>query len=105
MFLRLGCAFLLAAPFPAVAADAAAGKAKSGQCATCHGVDGLSKLPNAPSLAGQPEMYLSAQMTAYRDGTRKDPMMNVITKTLKDEDIANLAAWYASIEVTAKVPD
>jgi len=105
MILRLGCAFLFAASLPALAADAAAGKARAVQCIACHGTDGLSKLPNAPNLAGQPELYLSAQLKAYREGARNDPMMSVIAKQLKDEDIANLAAWYASIEVTAKVPE
>lgn len=105
MIVRLCLLMLAASALPALAADAAAGKAKSGQCATCHGVNGLSQLPNAPHLAGQPELYLAAQIKAYRDGTRKDAMMNVIAKPLKDDDIANLAAWYASIEVTAKLPE
>jgi cytochrome c553 len=87
-----------------VLADAAAGRAKATVCVTCHGPDGMSRIPNAPHIAGQPEVYLSEQLKAYRAGTRKDPMMAVIAKPLTDQDIANLAAWYSSIQVTATLP-
>lgn len=97
-------ALALALPCPALA-DAAAGKAKAAICTTCHGPDGISRLPNAPHIAGQPEVYLSEQLKAYRAGTRNDPMMTVIAKPLSDEDIADLAAWFASIKVTATVPE
>ena len=97
-------ALALAWSGPALA-DAAAGKAKAVVCTACHGPDGISRLPNAPHIAGQPEIYLSQQLKAYREGTRKDPMMNVIAKPLTDEDIANLAAWFSSIKVTATVPE
>lgn len=94
---------LMAAVSPALA-DAAAGRTKAAICVTCHGADGMSRLPNAPHLAGQPEFYLSEQLKAYRAETRKDPMMTVIAKPLTDQDIADLAAWYASIKVTATPP-
>lgn len=87
-----------------VLADGAAGRAKAAVCVTCHGADGISRLPNAPHLAGQPEIYLAEQLKAYRAETRKDPMMMVIAKPLSDQDIADLAAWYASITVTATPP-
>lgn len=96
-------ALMASVPSP-VFADAAAGRAKSAVCMTCHGPDGLSRIPNAPHIAGQPEAYLSEQLKAYRAGTRKDPMMTVIAKPLTDQDIANLAAWYSSIQVTATLP-
>jgi cytochrome c553 len=94
----------LSAPVSPVLADAAAGRAKAAICTTCHGPDGMSRIPNAPHLAGQPELYLSEQLKAYRAETRKDPMMTVIAKPLSDQDIADLAAWYASIKVTAEPP-
>lgn len=97
-------ALALALPAPAFA-DAAAGRAKAGACTTCHGANGISQLPNAPSIAGQPELYLSEQLKAYRNETRKDPMMTVIAKPLSDQDIADLAAWYASIAITATPPE
>jgi cytochrome c553 len=67
-------------------------------------MDGLSKLPEAPNLAGQPEPYLAAQLKAYRAGGRVNEFMNTMAKTLSDQEIADLAQWYASIEVTATPP-
>lgn len=90
---------------PAAAGDAAAGKQKAGTCATCHGSVGMSTLPNAPNLAGQPEVYLVEQLRAYRSGKRANEMMSVVARTLSDRDIDDLAAWYGSIKVEAKPPD
>ena len=84
--------------FNSIAADAAAGKAKSAVCAACHGPDGNSVNPMWPNLAGQQEMYLVKQIKAFRDGTRKDPSMAPMVAGLTDEDIANLAAYYASLK-------
>ncbi|MEO5362068.1 MAG: c-type cytochrome [Magnetococcus sp. DMHC-8] len=82
---------------PAFAAgDAAAGKAKSAACAACHGPDGVSKVETNPNLAGQKVGYLVAQMKAFRDGKRVNPLMTAPTKTLTDADIDNLAAYFAS---------
>jgi cytochrome c553 len=90
---------------PASAADAAAGRTKAQQvCAVCHGQFGISTTPDAPHLAGQPAIYLSAQLRAYRDGKRRHEVMAVIAKPLGDEEIANLAAWFASIRVEAHEP-
>ncbi len=86
------------------ARDPVAGKAKAGMCATCHGPLGLSQLPNAPHLAGQPAIYTAEQLKNYRSGKRQNEVMAVIAKPLTDQDIDDLAAWYASIQiaVTAK---
>ena len=78
------------------AADAAAGKAKSATCVACHGADGNSVNPIWPKLAGQHAAYLEKQIKDFRDGRRKDPMMSAMVATLSDEDIANLAAYFAS---------
>lgn len=80
----------------ALAGDAAAGKAKSAMCASCHGPTGISMSPLWPNLAGQKEQYLVKQIKAFRDGTRQDPMMAPMVAALSDEDIDNLAAYYAS---------
>lgn len=85
-------------------ADADAGRQKATACAVCHGPLGLSMRPDAPSLAGQPEIYLVAQLRAYRSGARHHEIMNVIAKPLSDDDIVQLAAWYASIKVEAVAP-
>jgi cytochrome c553 len=81
----------------AFAGDAAAGKAKSVTCAACHGSNGISQIPMYPNLAGQKEQYLVLQMNAFRDGERKSMVMAPMAKGLSDEDIANLAAYYAGL--------
>ncbi len=83
-------------------ADAAAGRTKAGMCATCHGPLGLSTLIDAPNLAGQPEIYLTEQLKAYRSGRRVHDVMSVIAKSMSDADIADLAAWYSSIAIEVK---
>ena len=103
--LRPAAALLLAgAPLCAPAADAAAGRAKAQACAVCHGALGIATAPDAPHLAGQPEIYLAAQLKAYRGGSRVHEVMAVMAKPLSDDDIANLAAWFASIKVSAAPP-
>jgi cytochrome c553 len=92
----------LAVSLSAQAQNASAGKDKAGMCATCHGPTGLSQLPNAPHLAGQPAIYLVEQMKNYRSGKRPNEVMAVIAKPLTDQEIDDLAAWYASIEITVK---
>lgn len=82
----------------AQAGDAAAGKAKSSNCTGCHGMNGKSSMPTNPNLAGQQEAYLVKAMKAYRDGQRKDPMMSSMAAGLSDADIADLAAFYASVK-------
>ena len=93
----------LAAP-AASASDLVAGRQKAQACTVCHGPLGLSVAPDAPNLAGQPALYTAAQMRAYRSGARRHEVMAVMAKTLSDEDIANLAAWFASIRVDAQPP-
>lgn len=102
----LGAAALLAGPAKqaGAAGSVAAGRQKALQCQTCHGLDGLSKLPEAPNLAGDPEPYLIKALTEFRDGTRKNELMSIVAKQLSDADIADLAAYYAAIEVTATPP-
>ena len=87
---------LLFASSSAMAGDVAAGKAKSVVCAACHGANGISMNPMWPNLAGQKEQYLAKQIKAFRDGIRKDPTMAPMVAALTDEDIANLAAYFAA---------
>ncbi len=86
------------------AADIGMGKAKAKMCAACHGLDGLSKVADAPNLAGNGELYLSRQLKAFRSGERKHPQMSVIAAGLSDDDIGNLAAWYSAIKVSVELP-
>jgi len=78
-------------------ADIEAGKTAAAPCQACHGKDGIGLTPQTPNLAGQKELYLSNQLIAYRSGTRKNNIMSPLAKPLSDEDIANLAAYYASL--------
>jgi cytochrome c553 len=98
----LGCA--LACWIGTAHADVEAGRAKARMCAVCHGEFGVSVVPNAPSLAGQPAIYLAEQLKAYRSGKRSDETMSVVAKPLTDADIADLTAWFASIAIEVKPP-
>jgi cytochrome c553 len=73
------------------------GRAKSTTCHACHGVDGLAVAPNYPILAGQHEAYLVHALRQYRSGERKNAIMAGFATGLSDEDIADLAAFYASL--------
>ncbi len=83
---------------PVFAGDAAAGKAKAGMCAACHGANGVSAVPMYPNLAGQKEAYLVKQLKAFKAGTRKDPVMGPMAAPLSDDDMANLAAYFSSLK-------
>ena len=90
---------------PALAADAAATlHMVRTVCQNCHGEDGIATLPGAANLSGQQKEYLVQQLRAYRSGRRQDPQMNVVTKTLTDADIENLAEWYSKIKITVEKP-
>ena len=89
---------LLFASASATAGDVAAGKTKSAICAACHGATGKSMNPMWPNLAGQKELYLAKQIKAFRDGIRQDPLMAPMVAALSDDDIANLAAYFAAQE-------
>jgi cytochrome c553 len=99
-------AWMLAAALPgaALAGDAASGRSKAQMCVVCHGPMGIAVAPETPNLAGEPEGYIGRQLRAFRNGKRQHEVMNVIAKSLSDEDIDNVAAWYASIKVTASAP-
>ena len=75
---------------------AAADKAET-LCAGCHGPDGISTNPLWPNLAGQKEQYLVKTMKEYRDKVRPDPNMAAYAQTLSDQEIEDLAAYYAEL--------
>ncbi len=83
---------------PVFAGDAAAGKAKAGMCAACHGAAGISAIPMYPNLAGQKEAYLAKQLRDFKSGARKDPVMAPMAMALNDDDVANIAAYFASLK-------
>ncbi len=80
----------------AQAADPAAGKARAeAVCAACHGASGVSVSDNIPHLAAQRAGYLAGQLKAFKEGTRKNALMNAIAAQLSAEDIDDLAAHFA----------
>jgi len=88
---------LMAAPALA-GGDAGAGQAQAAACGACHGQDGATGLdPTYPSLAGQNEKYLTNQLKMIRDGGRAIPLMAGQLNGKSDADLANLAAYYASL--------
>jgi cytochrome c553 len=93
-------AFLLLAA--ALSGAAAGAPEKARLCAPCHGVEGLSLQPDAPNIAGQPEVYLRDQLRAYRSGKRTHEVMGVIAKPLTDAEISELAAYYSAIAIELK---
>jgi len=94
--LAIGASALLATP--ALAGDAAAGKAKAMMCAGCHGPAGISNNDMWPNLAGQKQGYLVSSLKAYRSGERNNAMMAGMARGLSDADIANLAAYFSSLK-------
>ena len=98
MIKLFGWALILAVIPAAQAADVEAGKAKvAAVCAACHGVNGVSVSDTIPNLAAQRAGYLEAQLKALKDGTRKNPVMNAMAAQLTPTDIANVAAYFASL--------
>jgi cytochrome c553 len=79
------------------AGDAAAGKAKAAVCAGCHGANGQGVPPN-PALAGKPEAEQVKALKDYKSGARPNPIMKGIVAPLSDQDMENLAAYYASLK-------
>ena len=78
------------------AGDVERGRALVAICSACHGADGISLTPIWPSLAGQLPAYTFKQLKDYRDGKRTDPGMAPMVAALSDQDMADLAALYAS---------
>jgi len=77
--------------------DAAAGQGKSAVCAACHGADGKAIQAEYPNLAGQHASYIAKQLTEYRDGGRVNALMSGQATNLSDQDILDLAAYYAQM--------
>ncbi|WP_300029207.1 c-type cytochrome [uncultured Roseobacter sp.] len=87
------------------AGDPAAGRKVAGMCGTCHGRDGYATIPIAPHIGGEPEAYLAAQLTAFKNGTREHEMMTVVAAGLSAQQIADVSAWYAAHSATATLPE
>jgi len=76
--------------------DPVAGKKKAEEvCVACHGVDGNSVSDQFPKIGGQHEDYMIATMRKYKSGKRANPIMQGMVAALSEQDIKNVAAWYA----------
>lgn len=69
------------------------------ECVSCHGVDGISQLVDAPNLAGETNIYIDTQLKAYRLGKREHEIMSQIAAALSDEEIRAVADWYSQVEL------
>lgn len=80
--------------------DAAAGKGKTAMCAGCHGIAGFRtaypETYHVPKLGGQNAAYIVSALKAYKSGERSHPTMKAIAASLSDQDMADLAAYYAT---------
>ena len=79
-----------------MAAAATPLKERIAACGGCHGATGNSALPNVPSIAGQPKVFLETQLILFREGVRASPPMQPFVKGLTDSDIAAIASHYAA---------
>ncbi|AOE82267.1 MULTISPECIES: c-type cytochrome [Pseudomonas] len=96
LLLTLGITGVAVAAEGPLKGDATAGQAKAAVCGACHGPDGNSPAPNFPKLAGQGERYLTKQLHDIKDGKRTVLEMTGLLTNLSDQDLADLAAYFAS---------
>ena len=87
------------------AGDAEAGKGKVAVCGACHGADGNSPAPNFPKLAGQGERYLLKQLHDIKSGARPVVEMTGMLDNLSDQDMADIAAYFASQKMSVGAAD
>ncbi len=97
MLLSVGTVLLLAIGSAQAAGDVVAGKAKSASCAGCHGANGQGVSPN-PALAGKSEAQLLQALEDFKSGKSSNAVMKAMTASLSQQDMANLAAYYASLK-------
>lgn len=80
------------------AGDIEAGKSKAASCAGCHGPQGVSSISGYPHLAGQKAGYLVASLKRFKNADTMSPVMGPMAKSLSEEDISDLAAFYSSLD-------
>jgi cytochrome c553 len=84
------------------AGDIEAGKTKAATCAGCHGANGIGIADSFPNLAGQHADYIVKQLKAFKDGSRPDATMAPMAAGLSDSDMADVAAYFASLDRSGK---
>lgn len=91
-----GALLALAAPAFAASGNAETGKKKSEPCKACHGEAGISVSPDFPKLAGQHADYLAVVLNHYKNGKRKNAIMQGQVANLSLRDMQDLAAYFSS---------
>jgi cytochrome c553 len=95
----LAVASAAVAQAPAPAGDPAKGRAKTAMCAGCHEIPGwqtaFPEVYKVPRIIGQHPSYIVAALKQYKSGDRSHPSMRAIAASLSDQDMADLAAYYA----------
>lgn len=94
-----------AAQAQGVTGSAEAGQKKAEMCIGCHGIKGYQnsfpEIHKVPKISGQSDKYIVSALTAYKKGDRKHPSMRGIAGSLSEQDMADLAAFYAAQAGTA----
>lgn len=85
-----------------IVGSADAGEARALTCTACHGAQGNSSIPTWPNIAGQNAAYTLAQLQAFKNGNRQDPLMSSQAMMLSDDDMANLAVYFESLPAAAQ---
>lgn len=75
------------------------------QCVACHGADGISKLLDAPNLAGETNIYIDTQLKAFKRGSRVHEIMTQVASGLSDAEIRQAADWYAAVHLEILPPE
>ena len=91
---------LLPCTFAWAQGDVEQGRAKSQSCVACHGADGNGVNPEWPKIAGQAAAYLYNHLQFFKNGERVNPLMNALVAGLSDQDLHDLAAYYASMQAS-----
>jgi cytochrome c553 len=80
----------------ALAAGTDAQREKAAPCTACHGEEGRSTLADIPSLAGQPKQFITTQLVMFREGNRKNPVMNALAAPLTNAEINDLGGYFSA---------
>jgi cytochrome c553 len=73
-------------------------------CVSCHGVNGISQLLDAPNLAGETNIYIDTQLKAFKRGKRQHDVMSEVAAALSDAEIREIADWYAAVTLEITPP-
>ncbi len=98
-------AVLMCAFAQTVSATPAEGRKKALQCQTCHGLDGMAKIPEAPNLAGQNPQYLVKALQDFKSGARQNEMMSAVAEMLSPQDMEVLAGYYSGLPYIQQSPE